>query len=327
MTLISRKGLILAKKETTYGSDASPAAANALRFLNLDVSPFEADQVESETYKPYLGAPKPLQSNLRSRISFSVELVPSGTAGTAPGYGALLQACAMSETITQPRAASGTSGSAVAGSVVYRPVSDADTMSSVSIYYNNDGILHKMVGAMGSVALEWAAGQIPLLNFSFLSPYTAPTDTPAVTPVYSNAVDPLLFTRENSSSISIFGTTGLKLSSFSLDAGIETVFSDLPGASAADVRITDRRATGEVVFDAVSLATKDFFAAVKNLEAGSIDWTLGTEAGKRVVFSTSAATVPGAPTYGDRDGIQTLTLPFSAVPSDSGNDDFTLTYN
>ena len=61
-----------------------------------------------------------------------MELAGSGTAGTAPRYGALLQACGLSETIV------------ASTSVTYAPVSSA--FSSATIYFNNDGIRHILTG-------------------------------------------------------------------------------------------------------------------------------------------------------------------------------------
>ena len=132
MALLNRKRLILAKAETTYGTDSTPAGTDAVLVRNLDITPLSGDLVSRDLIRPYLGNYDQLIAKTSVAISFEVELAGSGTAGTAPRYGAILKACGMSETIV------------ASTSVTYAPVSSS--FSSATIYFNIDGVLHKLTG-------------------------------------------------------------------------------------------------------------------------------------------------------------------------------------
>ena len=49
--LSARKKLILLKTETTYGTDASPGATNAMLASNVSITPLEAETVRSKQTK------------------------------------------------------------------------------------------------------------------------------------------------------------------------------------------------------------------------------------------------------------------------------------
>jgi hypothetical protein len=137
MPLLSRKRLILAKIESTYATDSTPDGTFAILVRNLEITPLESETVSRDLIRPYLGASDQLLAQTRVSITFEVEMAGSGAAGTAPAYGPLLKACGLSETIV------------ISTSVTYAPVSSA--FSSASIYMNNDGILHKITGARGTL--------------------------------------------------------------------------------------------------------------------------------------------------------------------------------
>ena len=93
MPLLTRKRLIVAKIESTYGTDPTPTGANAILVRNLEITPLEAETVNRDLVRPYLGASDQLLAQTRVSMTFEVEMAGSGTAGTAPAYGPLLKAC------------------------------------------------------------------------------------------------------------------------------------------------------------------------------------------------------------------------------------------
>jgi hypothetical protein len=149
MPLLTRKRLIVAKIESTYGTDPTPTGANAILVRNLEITPLEAETVNRDLVRPYLGASDQLLAQTRVSMTFEVEMAGSGTAGTAPAYGPLLKACGLSETVV------------VSTSVTYAPVSSS--FSSVTLYMNVDGILHKITGARGTFTLSGEVSQIPTI--------------------------------------------------------------------------------------------------------------------------------------------------------------------
>ena len=139
MALLSRKRLILVKTESTYGTDSSPVGTDALLVRNLDITPLSGDIVSRDLIRPYMGNYDQLIAQNSVAINFEVELAGSGTAGTAPKYDAILKACGLAATIV------------ASTSVTYAPVSAS--FSSATIYFNVDGVLHKLTGCRGSMTM------------------------------------------------------------------------------------------------------------------------------------------------------------------------------
>jgi hypothetical protein len=306
---LTRKRLILVKKETTYGTDSSPAGTDALLVRNLDITPIEADLVSRDLIRPYLGNSPSLLANSRVSITFQVELAGSGTAGTAPRFGSILQACGMSETIV------------ASTSVTYAPVSAS--FSSATIYFNNDGILHKATGCRGTFTMNAAVGQIPTLDFTMTGVYNAPTDTAAPSVTYSNQASPLVFRQGNTSAFQFFTYAGC-LQSVSFDVANSIVYRELVGCT-KEVMLTDRKPSGTVMIEAVALATKDYFNLAQTETTGNLTFLHGTTAGNRVTFTASQCDVSN-PAYGDQDGVQMLNIPYLATPTTAGNDEVSIAF-
>ena len=309
MALLSRKRLILVKTESTYGTDSTPAGTDALLVRNLDITPLSGDVVSRDLIRPYLGNFDQLISLTSVAINFEVELAGSGTAGTAPKFGAILKACAMSETVVSST------------SVTYAPVSSS--FSSATIYFNVDGVLHKLTGCRGSMTMSCAVGAIPTLAFNLTGVYNAPTDTaqPAVT--YSAQATPLIFREGNTSSFSFFSYSGV-LQSVDFNLANDLVYRELVGGT-KETLITDRKPAGTVMIEAPTIATKDFFTTALASSTGNLTFLHGTTAGNRVTFTASQVDVLN-PTYQDQDSIMMLSVPYVALPTTAGNNEFSLAF-
>ncbi len=306
---LTRKRLIQVKKESTYGTDSTPIGTDALLVRNLEITPIEADVVSRDLIRNYLGNSPQLLANTRVSITFQVEMAGSGTAGTAPRYGGILQACGLSETIV------------ASTSVTYAPVSSS--FSSATIYFNNDGIRHIMTGCRGTFTLNAEVGQIPTIDFTMIGVYNAPTDTALPTTTYSAQASPLIFRQGNTSAFQFFSYAGC-LQSVSLDIANETVYRELVGCT-KEVQITNRAPNGTVMIEAVSLATKDFFSIAQTETTGNLTFLHGTTAGNRVTLLSGQCDISN-PTYGDQDGVQMLSIPYVAVPTAAGNDELSLAF-
>lgn len=310
MPLLSRKRLILAKTETTYGTDPTPTgAANAILVRNLEITPLQAETVSRDLIRPYLGVSDQLLAQTRVEVTFEVELAGSGTAGTAPAYGPVLKACGLAETVV------------ASTSVTYAPVSSS--FSSVTLYFHNDGIRHKVTGCRGSFNMTAEVGGIPVIAFTMVGIYNAPTDTATPTPTYANQAAPLIFKNGNTSNFSIFSYSGC-LQSLNFDLANETVYRELVGCT-KEVLITNRAPNGTCVIEAPTITAKDFFTIANGSSTGSISFQHGATAGNIVTFTTAQSDI-GSPTYSDQDGIQMLNLPYLAIPTSTGNDELSLAY-
>ena len=307
MPLLSRKRTILAKTEVTYGTDPTPTGvANAILVRSLNVTPLSAELVSRDLIRPYLGGSEQLLASSYVTVEMEVEMAGSGTAGTAPAYGPLLLACGMAATVQ------------AAVSVTYAPVSAA--FSSVTIYYNVDGVLHKVTGARGTVEMQIQVGQIPVYKFMFTGLYNAPTDTAAPVVTYTAFQTPLAANGDNTTGFSLHSYSGA-LQSLSVNVNNTVNYRTLIGAE--DVQMVNRDTSGQAVFEAPTIAAKDFFALSLGSTLGTLDITHGTVVGNKVQISSTKAKVTN-PTYQDQDGIQMLQVGFNLVPSTAGNDEFSI---
>ena len=310
MALLLRKRLILIESEVTYGTDAAPDGADAVLVRDLNITPQQSDVVSRDLIRPYLGASEQLLANTRVECTFSVELAGSGTAGTAPRYGKALQACGLSETIVATT------------SVTYAPVSSS--FDSVTIHYNVDGVRHRVTGARGTFVLNAAVGEIPTIDFTFTGIYVAPDDSALPTATYADQATPLIFKNGNTDTFSLLSYSGC-LQSVSMDLGNAIVYRELIGCD-KEVLITDRSSNGTVVVEAPTIAQKDYFtSALSDGTLGDLTFQHGTAAGNIVDFASSRVDI-GDVSYSDQDGIAMLNMPYTAIPSTAGNDEFTLVY-
>ena len=309
MALLSRKRLILVKTESTYGTDSVPTGTDALLVRNLDITPISGDVVSRDLIRPYLGNFDQLIAQNSVAINFEVELAGSGTAGTAPKYDAILKACGLAATIV------------ASTSVTYAPVSAS--FSSATIYFNVDGVLHKLTGCRGSMNMSCAVGAIPTLAFNLTGVYNSPTDTAAPAATYSAQATPLVFREGNTSAFSFFSYSGI-LQSVDFNLANDLVYRELVGGT-KETLITDRKPAGTVMIEAPTIATKDFFTTALASSTGNLTFLHGTTAGNRVTFLASQVDVLN-PTYQDQDSIMMLSVPYVAIPTTAGNNEFSLAF-
>jgi len=278
-----RKSAILAKIETTPYTDAAPAgASNAIQTINLDVTPYEAQNVERNLSRAYFGRSSQLVGPGMVRLQFEVEMQSSGTAGTAPAWGALLRACAFAEAVT------------ASTRVDYTPVTDAT--ETLTIYYHRDGVKHAAVGCQGTFELAMTVGGRPSLKFSFLGKSSAPTATADPAQTLTAWKVPSVISDVNTSDLVIGGTysagtisggTTYVSSGLTLSMGNDVKFSPLVGAEYID--IVDRNPQGSVTLELTAAQEVTFDGYVRANTYQSIGMLHGTTAGSKVlVFAPTA---------------------------------------
>jgi len=205
---------------------------------------------------------------------------------------------------------------------VYTPVSA--TFSSVTIHYNIDGVLHKLTGCRGTFTLNANVGEIPTIDFTMTGIYNPPSDTAAPAVTYADQATPLIFKNGNTGAFSLLSYTGC-LQSVSMDLGNEILYRELISCT-KQVNITNRATTGTTVIEAPTIAQKDYFtAALSDGTLGDLSFIHGSTAGNLVSLYSTRVDI-GDPSYEDQDGIHMLSIPFTAVPSTVGNDEFRLVY-
>ena len=304
---LTKKRLLLAKIEATYGTDPTPAATDAVLVSSLEVQPLQLELIDRELILGYLGNTEMVVGQRLVSVSFDVEIAGSGTAGTAPKWSALIQACGFSETIVATT------------SVTYAPISSA--FKGVTLYFFADGVRHKVTGCRGTWSMALETAEIPKISFEFTGIFNAPTDETQPSPTFSNQADPVVVNSANTATLQVHGYAAC-LSAFSLDLANETPFRQLAGCT-QQIMITDRKPEGGVTIEAPTIAAKNYFSAASSQTLGQFSWTHGTTAGNICTFTAPTCNL-GAPEYEDSDGIIMLKLPFMPVPTGAGNDEFTL---
>ena len=254
-------------------------------------------------------------------------MVISITSGTGNGHIGLITNYVGSTKVATVQASTATfvpgasSAYSIAANVGYLPVSTG--FSSATIYFNNDGVLHKITGARGTFTLTTSVGEIPTIDFQLTGIYNAPTDTAAPTTTYSDQATPVIFKAGNTSAFSILNYTAC-LQSLSFNVANETVYRELVGCT-KEVMITNRAPAGECMIEAPTIAQKDFFTIANNDTTGTLTLLHGSTAGNRVTLLAPNVDITN-PSYADQDGIQMLNIPYVAIPTTAGNDEVKLTF-
>jgi hypothetical protein len=310
---LTRKKFLIAKIESTYGTDPSPVGgSDAVQVSSLEITPIESDNVQAAAFQGFLGnsTRSTLVANKRVSVTFDVELGGSGAAGTAPAFGPLLKSCGLSETIS-------------AGvSVTYAPVSSS--FSSATIYCFYDGTQHKITGARGSVSFNMAAGQFGVMSFNFIGIYNAPDNTAlSGTFTVANQAAALEVNDTNVTTATFHGVTSVRLESFDLALNNELLYKET--ASNKEVIITNRAAGGTAVIEAPAIGTTDFFAKAVATATGASSFVLGATAGNIVTLNAAQTDITGC-SYADTNGVIALSMPYLALPTTAGNNEMSLVF-
>jgi hypothetical protein len=255
-------------------------------------------------------------------------MVISITSGTGNGHVGMIvdyvgsTKVATVQPVTTTFVPAASSAYSIAANAGYKPVSSA--FESATIYFNNDGVLHKATGCRGTFNLNCEVGQIPTISFTMTGIYNAPTDTAAPAVTYSNQATPQIFKAGNTSAFSLLSYSAC-LMSCNFDIANEVIYRELVGCTKS-ITITNRAPSGTAVIEAPTIAQKDFFSIANNDTTGAISLLHGTTAGNQVGLLASKVDIAN-PTYSDSDGIQMLNLPFVAIPTSAGNDEVNLVFS
>ncbi|QPL39388.1 hypothetical protein IT881_15215 [Erythrobacter sp. A30-3] len=301
---------VLVKIEDEYGEDSAPtAAANAILALNVRLAPMEGQDTPRDIEKAFFGANPSIPTGLYTTLSFDIELVGSGEAGTAPAWGPLLRMCGVAEVIE-------------AGvSVEYSPITDDP--ESGSIYFMVGQTRHVMLGSRGTGTFKVNAQGIPMLSVVMTGLFSIPTKQPRVTPDLSAFQKPQVASKTNTPAFTI-GGLDFVMRNFEMDLGNDVQTRLLVNQEA--VRIVDKAESVRTRVEAVELDVYDPFTRAQQQTSTDIHLVHGTEAGRRVQFDIPSAQQLRLSGYENEQNVLEWPLGFTPLPQ-AGDDQWLLTLN
>jgi len=302
MPLLSRECVIAVKAEGTPGTAETLTAAEAKLFATFDPSQFTDDVPVIERPSMDGGHHAPSLGARQGQITFDVDLVG---AATVPFWAsALLPACGA--TLSSRTYSFGLGG----------------TPSTIAMYA--DGIVRKLVGAVGTFTIPFTVGQIVRGRFTFTGKLAVDADATMLAPTYESVQPPRF-----AAGTCTLGGTALRTDQFELDLGGTVKLLEDP----TDVTgfkhgvITNINPTARVAVEADLIATKDWQALQFAGTAGSLSLVLGTASNNTITVANTSATYVVGTSTGNRDGIVTRQLELRyAWTGQSGTSPFTIAF-
>lgn len=312
-----RNTVILLKQEVTYGVDPIPTgAANALLVSNLSINPFNAQNVDRDNIRPFLGGSEQLVGSRYVTCGFDLELTGAGVVASAPAWGPALLSCGFAETLTATVRAD------------YTLVSTS--FKSATICWHDDGLLHKATGCRGNVVFKLGVGQRPVMSFAFTGLYSTPVAIGNPTVTLTAFKVPQIIIDANTGDVILGGThaTGTAPAiaagapypsqGIEIDMGNKVDFNALLGGETVDM--TQRSVTAKVMFDLSAAEEAAAYAAVEANTLTSVGLQHGTVANQKLLlWMPSVQRI--SPSKGEANGKRLVGFDMRAVPV-NGDDEF-----
>lgn len=299
---------LLAKIETTYGTDPTPTgAANAVLAMNVSINPMEGQDVKRDVERPYFGADPTIPAGVHTTLEFDVELVGSGTLGTAPAWGPLLRMCSVAEVIT-----AGTK-------VEYNPITN--NPESGTIYFQADTTRHLLTGVRGTAQIKLSAQGIPMIHFVMIGLYSTPTEQAIPTVSFTAWQAPQIASKLNTPTFTI-GGAAFVLRDLSIDLGNQVEPRMLIGSES--IQVTDKDESISVTVEAVPVTTYNPYTIAQNQTLQALQLIHGTVAATRVKFDATSIQQARPTGYQANQNIIEWPLKFTPLPT-AGNDQWKIT--
>jgi len=274
-----RNTVILAKVETTYGTDANPGATDAV-LCGIPDYGFSPDKRERNFVRTSLSPLGFAVGAKRQTITIPCELKGAGPDGSdakkAGQLDSLFQMCGMAS-------------SAVTGPPAYRKyVPTTKDPKSGTIYYYLDGILYKLLGTIGTFQAEFVADGYASVNFQMTGLHSAPSDTAviSVTAWEEHMPPPCL---SIGLTVGSYTPTGVERITVDLGATISEK-KDMQNTSGLSKLLTTARAPKVTVeMDMDSLAKFNPFNYLSSNTLTNLSWSIGSSTGNIVSVSVPEA--------------------------------------
>lgn len=312
MALFSwRRKCILVKLEVTYGTDPVPTAmANGVLAMNLTIS-LEADKLEREIDRPFFTANPFVLVGRKAIVEFDFEPLGAAVAGAAAPCGPILEACAHAQVLTTP---------GPPADATYNPISTG--IKSCTIHYYMGDQRFALVGCRGSINFDLAIKTFPKARARMVGQFAIPTAAAIVSPTTTNWQDPPAIETETWS-VTVNGTpvntTGLQF-----DQANEVNMYE--GSESRTVEVMDRRSNGTLRVYDPGVGVLDFWTLARNHTKVPIVSIIDGGAGKK--FTATLGLVQfEMPKFSEMEKAVGLEIPFHAIASGAGSDEYLLKFD
>lgn len=308
----SMLALIKAEPLNAYGIDPVPTgAANAMLLTNVQFQPMEGQEVTRAVERPYMGAQESIYVGLYCVLTADIEMVGSGTAGTAPAWSPIMRACGAAEVIT------------VGTSVEYTPITD--NQESVAVYFQVGPNRYVMLGARGTGVFTINAAGIPVFRVTLTGLFTVPAVAVRPTVDLTKWQKPQAASKATTPVYTIDGIAFVGRD-FSLTLGNDVQPRML--FNQERIVIVGKQESIAMTVEAVPMSTYNPVARSANLTAEAprvpIEVTQGTIPGRIVNIKANKAVQNRFAGGQANQGIEEWPLGFTPMP-DAGNDQWKIT--
>lgn len=311
--MLTRRTVILAKRETTYGTDPAMApSADGVLAYDLDID-IKGEKLERPVLRDTL-SPMPHVIGMKEcNLTFKVELKGVGATTSIGNWELddLLSGVGFN------------TGVYTGTTTVYSLQSQESVMSSVSFIVNVDGNMHKVLGAKGTVKFNLSAGKYGECEFNYSGLFN-PIGTGTLYDLtgISEVKPPIVY----NSGFQIAGFSPV-CSAAEIDLANNIVRRDSLNATygVAGFRLTDRKPTLSFDADAVVESSNPFWGDWE----GSVVDTFGIQIGSNAtnIIKMSGYFEYDSNKYGDQDGVRKYDCKASLCSSsvNTQNDELTIT--
>lgn len=307
--MITKRAQIAILVEESEGTAETLAGAQAILVANPKFTPnrkvYDRDLVSAS-----LSQYSAIAGEYSATIEFDVHLKGSGTAGTAPEFGACLLGCGFAAT-TVP-----------VTSVTYTPASASIGSYTIGLYM--DGKCYKIWGARGDVSFKATAGSFFTAHFVFTGAGYTVTDTALLSSGVSyQTTTPVVFAGAAIMTIDSL-SANLQSLEIKMNNALQLRASPNKATGFLSAVITGRRPIMTFDPEEVLVATYDFYAKLNsnNLAALSIALT-GAAGNITTITAPKVQYIDIAP--GDRGGLATLGID-CLLSRNAGDDELSIAF-
>ena len=303
---------LLLKLETVEGDDAAPTgAADALQIINGSGG-LSAEQLEREIDRPFFGGRKATRISQAMNWAGDIELVGAAAPGTAAPISSVLQIAGHAETldVTTPGDEN----------TEYNPISTG--IPSATAYWYQGGEVQKGVGSraqLDQILLEM--NNFPRASLTGIAFPLANEEAPLPTADTSAFQEPPAIITETAT-VTVDGTT---LDGLSLELNMNANVPLVATTERRITRLTARNPQGTLRIFREERSVIDMRDIIRSGALVPIVWTV-SQAGGQVIKLTMPLAQLFDPEFSEEEGMLVWDVPFRAIPSGSGNDEYLLNF-